>query len=267
MTAYRFPDSTRCRGARQITPRPDLPPPPIQAILPGMSDLTELKRLAAQRALAEVQDGMRLGLGTGSTAAIFIDLLGQRLRAGDLQHIAAVATSQASAARAAAWGIPAISLAAAGRLHLAVDGADEIDAALNLIKGLGHALLREKIVAIHAERFLVIADEGKRSPRLGVRSPLPVEITPFAADATVNWLNTLGCRAELWRDAQGQPFCTDNGNLLARCWFAAGITDPYALARALADRPGVVEHGLFLDMANAVILAGGDGLTLLERQR
>lgn len=248
-----------------------MPLPPIRAILPGMDELKHnavyLKRLAAQRALAEVQEGMRLGLGTGSTTAIFIDLLGQRWQAGEWRQIAVVPTSEGSAAQARAWGIPLISLADVDRLDLAVDGADEVADDLNLIKGLGHALLREKIVAIHAERFLVMVDEGKRSRRLGLRSPLPVELTPFAAGAAVNWLNTLGCRAELWRDETGAAFCTDNGNLLARCWFAGGIADPYALARVLADRPGIVEHGLFLDMASAVIVAGGDGISLLERRK
>jgi ribose 5-phosphate isomerase A len=147
---------------------------------------------------------------------------------------------------------------------LAVDGADEVDPDLNLIKGLGRALLREKIVEIHAERFVVIGDHSKRVERLG-RGPLPVEIVPFGAGSHVRWLNTLGCRAELWRADDGSPLVTDNGNYLARCWFADGIADAQALARALAERPGIVEHGLFLDMASLAVLAGPDGVRLLER--
>ncbi len=208
---------------------------------------------------------MVLGLGSGSTTAIFIDLLGERLKAGALQDIVGVATSERTVAQARALGIPLSTLADHPQLDLAVDGADEVDPNLNLIKGLGRALLREKIVEIHAERFLVIVDESKLVPRLGCRGPLPVEIVPFEAQVHVRWLETLGCRAELWLEDDSSPVVTDNGNYLVRCWFPDGIADPYALARVLADRPGVVEHGLFLDMASAVILAAPGGLQVLER--
>lgn len=208
---------------------------------------------------------MTLGLGTGSTTAIFIDLLGRRLGEGALKDIRGVATSQDAAAHARRVGIPLLNPAEMRQLDLAVDGADEVDDALDLIKGLGKALLREKIVAIHARRFLIVVDASKRTPQLGLHRPLPVEITQFAAAATVRWLDSLGCRAELWLDDGGEPLCTDNGNYLARCWFEGGIADAQALARSLADRPGVVEHGLFLDMASAVIVAGSDGIHLMER--
>jgi ribose 5-phosphate isomerase A len=145
-----------------------------------------------------------------------------------------------------------------------VDGADEVDPDLNLIKGLGRALLREKIVACHAECFLVIVDVSKLVTRLGTQAPLPVEIVQFEAAAHVRWLNTLNCRAELWLEADGSPIVTDNGNYLARCWFADGIEDPCALARCLADRPGIVEHGLFLEMATAVIAATSVGTQILS---
>ncbi len=224
-----------------------------------------LKQQAAQQALTYVRSGMVLGLGSGSTTAIFIDLLGERLKAGALQDIVGVATSERTAAQARALGIPLSTLADHPQLDLAVDGADEVDPNLNLIKGLGRALLREKIVEIHAERFLVIVDESKLVPRLGCRGPLPVEIVPFEAQVHVRWLETLGCRAELWLEDDSSPVVTDNGNYLVRCWFPDGIADPYALARVLADRPGVVEHGLFLDIASAVILAAPGGLQVLER--
>ncbi len=224
-----------------------------------------LKQQAAQQALTYVRSGMVLGLGSGSTTAIFIDLLGERLKAGALQDIVGVATSERTAAQARAVGIPLSTLADHPQLDLAVDGADEVDLNLNLIKGLGRALLREKIVEIHAERFLVIVDESKLVPRLGCRGPLPVEIVPFEAQVHVRWLETLGCRAELWLEDDSSPVVTDNGNYLVRCWFPDGIADPYALARVLADRPGVVEHGLFLDMVSAVILAAPGGLQVLER--
>jgi ribose 5-phosphate isomerase A len=224
-----------------------------------------LKRQAAKTALTYVRSGMILGLGTGSTTAFFIEMLSERLEAGTLQNISSVPTSEQTADCARDLGIPLTTLTEHPRLDLAVDGADEVDPSLNLIKGLGRALLREKIVESHAERFLVIVEESKLVPRLGTRGPVPVEIVPFQAQAHVRWLNTLGCRAELWLEKDDSPIVTDNGNYLARCWFPDGIADAYALARALADRPGIVEHGLFLDMASAVIVATPEGTRVLER--
>jgi len=219
---------------------------------------------AARRALTFVERGMILGLGSGTTAAYFVDLLGEELRAGRLRDVVGVPTSQETAARALAAGIPLVSIDDHPHLDLAVDGADEIDPGLNLIKGLGKALLREKIVEIHARRFLVIASDDKLVARLG-RGPLPVEVTPFGARSQVRWLQGLCWRAELWHDEAGTPYTTDNGNHLIRCWFDAGIDDPHALARALADRPGIVEHGLFLDMATEAIIAGAQGVRVLTR--
>ena len=225
-----------------------------------------LKQQAAEKAIEYVKSGMVLGLGSGSTTRIFIDLLGERLQAGRLRDLQAVPTSQATAAQARALGIPLTTLAENPELDLAVDGADEVDPQLNLIKGLGRALLREKIVEIHARQFVVIVDESKLVPVLG-RGPLPVEIALFEAAAQVHWLGTLGCRAELWLEADGSPAITDNGNTLVRCWFPNGIFDAPALARRLADRPGIVEHGLFLNMAHQVIVAGPSGVRLLEREK
>ena len=224
-----------------------------------------LKQQAAAHALTYARDGMTLGLGSGSTTAIFVDLLGERLARGELRDIRGVPTSEKTAAQARTLGIPLTTLGEHPRLALAVDGADEVDPALNLIKGLGRAALREKIVAIHAERFVVIVDESKLVPRLGMRGPLPVEIVTFEAAAHIRWLSTLGCRAEQWFEADGSPVITDNGNYLVRCWFEGGIPDPQELARTLADRPGIVEHGLFLEMADEVIVAGENGLRVLKR--
>ena len=225
----------------------------------------DLKDQAASRALTYVQDGMVLGLGSGSTTAYFVNKLGERLQRGELRDIVGVPTSEDTAARAHALGIPLTKLDDCPRLDLAVDGADEVDPELNLIKGLGRALLREKIVEVHADCLLVIVDEAKLVPRLG-RGPLPVEVVPFSVEAHLRWLNTLGCQAEQWLEADGSPVVTDNGNYLALCRFPDGIADAYALARALADRPGIVEHGLFLDMANTVVVAGADGVRVLERR-
>lgn len=231
-----------------------------------------LKQQAAEYALKYVQSGMVLGLGTGSTTAYFIEALGNSLRSGSLEDIQAVPTSNATALLAGAGEIPLTSLSEIGRrrekplLDVAVDGADEVDADLNMIKGLGRALLREKIVEINAAQLVIIVDESKVVPRLGMRGPLPVEIVPFEAEAHIAWLNSLGCRAELWCEDDGSPVVTDNGNFLVRCWFEGGIPDAYALALTLAGRPGIVEHGLFLDMATQVVVAGADGIRIMERK-
>ncbi len=224
-----------------------------------------LKEQAARRALAYLHSGMVLGLGTGSTIAYFLKLLGEQLRAGALTGIVGVPTSEQTAERARSLGIPLSTLADHERLDLVVDGADEVDGALNLIKGLGRALLREKIVESHADRFVVIVDESKVVQRLG-RGPLPVDLVPFGYQAQLRWLNALGCRAEMRLEEEGSLAITDDGNYMALCWFPDGIADPYALAHALADRPGIVEHGLFLDMATDVIVAGARGIRVIQRE-
>ena len=224
-----------------------------------------LKTEAARRAMDYVRSGMALGLGSGSTAAFFVDMLGAALEAGALQDIVGVPTSGATAERARAMNIPLATLAERPRLDLAVDGADEVDPDLDLIKGLGRALLREKIVELHAERLVIVVDESKLTKRLGSLGPLPVELLPFGVEAHLRWLNSLDCRAELWYEEDGAPVLTENGNHLARLWFAGGIRDPHALARTLADRPGIIEHGLFLDMATDVVVAGTGGIGVLKR--
>jgi ribose 5-phosphate isomerase A len=235
----------------------------------------DLKQQAASRALEYIQSGMVVGIGTGSTTAFFIDLLGERLKSGMLRDILAVPTSEGSARRARELGIPLTTLFEHPQLDIAVDGADEVDPAFNLIKGLGRALLREKVVESHARQFVVIVDESKIVSRLGTKGPLPVEIIQFEAATHIRWLNSLGCRAEQWLETDGSPVITDNGNFLVRCWFEngisdagisdAGISDAYELARTLAERPGIVEHGLFLDMANRIVVAGSQGIQVLEK--
>ena len=232
-----------------------------------------LKQKAANYAFNYIQDGMLLGLGSGSTTHYFVEALGEKLQAGSLRDIRGVPTSKETEAQAHRLGIPLTSLTALGdeshppRLDAVVDGADEVDPDLNLIKGLGQALLREKILEIHTDQLIVIVDESKPSPRLGTKVPLPVEIVTFEAKTHVRWLNSLGCRAELWLNQDGAPIVTDNGNYLARCWFKDGIPDPFQLADILAHRPGIVEHGLFLEMANQVIVAREDGVDVLERNK
>jgi ribose 5-phosphate isomerase A len=226
-----------------------------------------LKQQAARTALTYVKSGMVLGLGTGSTTSYFIRMLGKKISAGELVDITGVPTSNEIARLAEELGISLGSLATLDpgkMLDLAVDGADEVDPDLNLIKGLGRALLREKIIETHAERLVIIVDESKVVEKLG-RGPLPVEVVPFEAQIQVRWLKDICGRAELWLEEHGKPVITDNGNYLVRCWFSQGIQKPYDLARLLADRPGIVEHGLFLDMANKVIIAAEDGIRVKER--
>lgn len=228
-------------------------------------DFDELRKQAARRALDFVQSHMQIGLGTGRTTAHFVAYLGQALQQGVLTGVVGVPTSEKTADQARRLNIPLVSLEDTGELHLAVDGADEVDPQLNLIKGLGRALLREKIVEIHARRLVIVVDEAKLVSRLGEKAPLPVEVAPFGYAATLRWLGSLGCRAEAWLEEDGSPAVTDNGNYLARCWFEQGIENPFWLAQQLAARPGVVEHGLFLKMASQVIVAGSQGIQVLER--
>lgn len=226
-----------------------------------------LKQQAARKALSYVKSGMNLGLGTGSTTTYFIELLGEKIKHGELTRITGVPTSKGIAQLAGELGIPLGSLASLEPEHLldlAVDGADEVDPDLNLIKGLGRALLREKIIESHARKLLIIVDETKLVAQLG-KGPLPVEIVPFEAEIQVRWLNDLSGRAELWLEENGEAVITDNGNYLVRCWFSQGISNPHELARLLADRPGIVEHGLFLNMTDLLIIAGEDGIHVKER--
>jgi ribose 5-phosphate isomerase A len=229
--------------------------------------MVDLRLAAAACAIEYVRDGMVLGVGTGRTTRCFIDLLGKKVQKKELGDILAVPTSEASAARLRELGVALTNLVEHPELDLAVDGADEVDPDLNLIKGLGRALLREKVVEIHARQFIVVVEEEKLVRRLGSFCPVPVEIVPFEALAHVHWLKSLAERAELWLEADGSPAVTDNGNYLARCWFKDGIPDVYALALELDRRPGILEHGLFLDMASRVIVAGPDGKRILERKR
>jgi ribose 5-phosphate isomerase A len=213
------------------------------------------KRSAAQRAVELVRPGMIVGLGTGSTARYFIDGLGRKVADG--LKVLAVATSDESGRLAKAAGI-AIADRIAGELDLAVDGADEIDPAINCIKGRGGALLREKIVAHASRRFVLVADESKLVGRLG-RGPVPVEILPFLWEATSRSIESLGGRPEL-RLAAGEPYRTDNGNLVLDTSF--GIVDA-GLGLALRGIPGVIEHGLFFGLARAAIIGSASGIRVM----
>jgi ribose 5-phosphate isomerase A len=224
------------------------------------------KRLAGQAAAQAVRPGMRLGLGTGSTVAHFLHALSQRVGNGELDGVVAVPTSLRTEEEATRLGIPLTGLDEVRALDLMVDGADEVDPALDLIKGMGGALLREKMVAQACLHLLVIVDEGKVVERLGTRSPLPVEVIPFAWRCHLPFLEGLGARIELRTGPGGAPFLTDNGNHLLHCTFPSGIADPRALELALAGRAGVVETGLFLGMAREVLVGGARGVRRLLRE-
>ncbi|MBL8587178.1 MAG: ribose-5-phosphate isomerase RpiA [Methylobacteriaceae bacterium] len=224
----------------------------------------DMKRRAAARAMAFVRPGMRLGLGTGSTARHFVDLLGAAVRDG--LDVVGVPTSEATRAQAEALRIPLTDLDATPELDLTIDGADEFDAALRLIKGGGGALLREKIVAAASARMVVIADSSKRVERLG-RFPLPVEVAPFGLESTRRAVaaaaRAAGCAGAitLRRRADGAVFATDGGHYILDCAFGV-IPDPEALAAALDPLPGVMGHGLFLGLASVVICAGGEDVEM-----
>jgi ribose 5-phosphate isomerase A len=225
----------------------------------------ELKRQAAVAAVAHVESGMKLGLGTGSTAFFAVEEVGARLRRGELRDLVCVPTSTRTAEHATRLGIPLASLDAFDRLDLAIDGADEVDPRCDLIKGGGGALLREKAVERKADRLYIIVDHGKLSPRLGTRFALPVEVEPAAWRGEAEVLAGQGCSPVL-RRAADQPYVTDNGNYILDCRFERGIADSHALAAALDARPAVRAHGLFLDMTTEVIVAAPEGLrTLLPR--
>ena len=229
-----------------------------------MTDLEVLKAEAGAAAVDRfVRSGMRLGLGSGSTAAKMLDALGERLASGALADVAGVPTSAATAASCAELGIPLLTLEQAGELALVIDGADEIDPRLDLIKGLGGAHLREKVVAAAAREMVVVADETKIVGRLGERAPLPVEVITFALPVAERLLRGLGWEPELRVD-DGRPFVTDEGNRILHCRREEWV-DTEALAADISQVPGVVAHGFFLGFASAAVVATREGVQELRR--
>jgi ribose 5-phosphate isomerase A len=229
--------------------------------------MDDLKRQAAARALEEVRDGMKLGLGTGSTAKHFVELLGEKVRAG--MKVIGVPTSEATRADAERCGVPLTTLDEVDRLDLTVDGADEVDPALDLIKGGGGALLREKIVAAASDRMIVIADDSKWVEPLG-RFPLPIEVVPFGLVATRHAIEAAfaaaGVTGEITvrQGKDGHAFVTDGGHWIVDARLGR-IPDAPRLAASLASIPGVVEHGLFIGLASMAILAGAQGIRVVQR--
>jgi ribose 5-phosphate isomerase A len=230
-----------------------------------MADRDELKRAAAERALDFVESGMVLGLGTGTTAAFFVEQLAGRVNAG--LSVVCIPTSERTAAQARGLGIPLASFAEHQQIDLAIDGADEVQRiTLDLIKGRGGALLREKIVAAASRRFVVIVDRDKLVDRLGTTGPLPVEVVQFGWQVTAAHLEELGARPELRRAGSDEPFVTDGGNFILDCRFDA-IDDPAETERRINAIVGVVENGLFVGRSSAVIVASRDGIDVLTPGR
>jgi ribose 5-phosphate isomerase A len=222
----------------------------------------ELKRQAAEHAVEQfVRSGMAIGLGTGSTAIWAVRRIGQMLRSGELRDINAVATSRATWEEASRLGIPLLPDSMPRDLDVTIDGADEIDPDMNLIKGGGGALLREKIVAQASRRVVIVADDSKLSPQLGTRFHVPVEVTRFGWEASERFLRSFGPSVKTTprRDAVGEPFITDEGHLIIDCNFGP-IAAPHTLAHTLEAQSGIVEHGLFLHIATDLVVAGAQGI-------
>lgn len=227
----------------------------------------ELKRQAAERAVELVEPGMKVGLGTGSTARRVLEALAARRERGELDGIIGVPTSSDTREYADELGIPLATLDEEIRLDLTLDGADEVDPELELIKGLGGALLWEKIVASATDRLVIVVDDSKLVDRLGTRSPLPVEVIPFGWRTLLEPIRALGAEPALRRDAQGDAFITDGGHYILDCDFPDGLEDPLEVEAALHAWPAVVETGLFLGMAETVVVGTADGPRILSRGR
>lgn len=221
------------------------------------------KQMAGTAAAKLIEDGMVVGLGTGSTSNFLIYALAQRVQAG-LHIVGTISSSKASCDLAANLGIPVTDLDAHSTLDIYIDGADEIDTQLNLLKGAGGALLREKIIASAARRFIVVADVTKQVTHLGQNFPVPVEVVPFAIAPVGKHLTALGANVTLRQIAE-KPFITENGNIILDCAFPNGISDPIGINANMHSIVGVVETGLFLEMAERAFIGGPDGvLTLPE---
>jgi ribose 5-phosphate isomerase A len=228
------------------------------------AETTEFKRRAAERAVELVESGMVVGLGTGSTAVFAVRRLAELLREGRLTDIVGVPTSMQTEEDAQRLGIPLTTLESEPAIDLTIDGADEVAPNLDLIKGGGGALLREKIVAQVSHREIIVVDESKLSPALGSSFALPVEIVPWGWRAQAEFLQTLGATVSMRRGGGDEPFVTDQGNFILDCHFGP-LYEPAALAARLQERAGIVEHGLFLGLATDLIVAGHRGIAHLTR--
>jgi ribose 5-phosphate isomerase A len=226
---------------------------------------TRYKQQAAERGVEFVQSGMVVGLGTGTTAIFATRRIAQLVHDGQLKDIVGFATSKAVWGEARRLGIPMMAEEMPHPIDVTIDGADEVDPDLNLIKGGGGALLREKIVAQASLRVIIVADSGKLSPRLGTRHTVPVEVLSFGWRSQFRYIESLGAKVELRLNVDGSSFVTDSGNIILDCNFGP-IAHPTELAARLGARAGIAEHGLFLGLATEVIAAGTDGIRHIIRK-
>ena len=220
-----------------------------------------MKKLAAEKAVDFIEDDMIVGLGTGSTVEYALQKIGQKVKEG--LTIQGIPSSLRTKKAAQTHNIPLTTLNDNPEIDLTIDGADEVDSNLYLIKGGGGALTREKMIAFHSERVVIIIDESKVVKRLGIDFPVPVEVTKFGWKATMNTLEMMGCIPEM-RTITGEPYITDNQNYIIDCDFER-ITDPEILEKEINLIPGVVENGLFIDLINEVIVGSKQGIMTLER--
>ena len=230
-----------------------------------MADADSLKRAVGVEAAELVDSGMRLGLGTGSTVAHLLVALAEKLNGGTLSDVVGVPTSLRTAREAQELDIPLTSLTETPFLDLTIDGADEVDLELNLIKGLGGALLREKMVAQASRRLAIMVDDGKIVPALGTRCPVPVEVVQFGWEVHGPFVESCGADPVLRVGPDGEPMVTDNGNYIIDCYFPGGIDDAEGFEQAIRARAGVVESGLFLGMASEVLVGGPAGVRTLSK--
>lgn len=224
----------------------------------------QLKQKAAERAVTFVEPGMVVGLGHGSTAAYAIRRIADLLNEGHLENILGIPCSIQVEKEARRMGIPLTTLEGHPNIDVTIDGADEVDPELNLIKGAGGALLREKLVAQASRREIIVIDESKLSPALGFRRPVPVEVIPFGWKSQYDYLEFMGANITIRRAQDNSPIETDQGNMMMDCDFGP-ISDPTLLAVKLKQRPGIVAHGLFIGLATDVIVAERDKITHLTR--
>lgn len=227
--------------------------------------LTQYKKKAAERAVELAQPGMVIGLGSGSTAVFAIRHIAKLYGEGALKDISGFATSRSVLKEAQELGIPIIAEEMERSIDLTIDGADEVDDDLNLIKGGGGALLREKIVAQNSRRVAIVCDDSKISPKLGTKRAVPVEVLFFGWRSQLRYLESLGARVIVRQSGDGSPFVTDSGNMILDCDFGP-IPNPADLDLNLSARAGIVEHGLFLGLATDVIVAGKEGIRHLVRK-
>lgn len=224
------------------------------------------KQMAAERGASLVESGMVLGLGSGSTATLAVQAIGRRLREGSLRNVVGVPSSSAIAAVARESGVPLTTLDQHPILDLDLDGADEVDPNLDLIKGLGGALLWEKIVATASQQVVILVDDTKLVTRLGTKAPLPVEVVPFGWKSHLAFVESLGGTPTLRTEPNGRPFVTDEGNYILHCRFGGGIANPVETEARLLGRAGIVGTGLFLGVAHQVIVGKADGVEVLTRK-